>query len=421
MIRIRYVPPAGVPTSTEPALDQSSWRPDAAAFNPYELEALRLNQGSRSRLALDAVGRQGRRRRNQRDVLQLSKEWRELASKAGGSAGVWQTLIDATTQLAADGQPNVNALRQAQRQLRQWFFQQAQQGPTAEQVQVQTGRVDALLERLLRRNLDMGLGFAGNKGGAVPTKPESLFGAAIDQLRGSTNSAASLHRKGMKLWEENQPAAALDALEAAADKDPKSAKIKLDLGRMLADEGHYAQAEWTLLEADELAPKKAGPQVALGELYLEMGQPQLAIEAFKKAIARNPQHTDAEAQLGVAYYEQGEIEQATPHLQKAVQLDPQCVVARFYLAQVSLQENDLLRARFQLGMVAQLSPDMDLERFTQNQSALAAQASRNPKTAPLHHWQVPVKSPTSALRKQGTGPLEPPGTGTLVERATNPG
>jgi tetratricopeptide (TPR) repeat protein len=183
---------------------------------------------------------------------------------------------------------------------------------------------------------------------------------------------------------------------------------------MLGDEGHYAQAEWTLLEADELAPKKAGPQFALGELYMEMGQPEMAIEAFKKAVARNPQHTDAEAQLGVAFYEKGDIEQATPHLQKAVQLDPQCVVARFYLAQVSLQENDLLRARFQLGMVAQLSPEMDLARFNQNEAALAANATRNAKTAPLHHWVVPApKTPTSHLERRGTG--------TLVEPDANPG
>jgi hypothetical protein len=90
------------------------------------------------------------------------------------------------------------------------------------------------------------------------------------------------------------------------------------------------------------------------------------------------------------------------------------VVARFYLAQVSLQENDLLRARFQLGMVAQLSPEMDLARFNQNGEALAARSHRA-KTAPLHHWQVPTKAPTTQLQRQGTGGLEPPGTGTLVD------
>lgn len=414
MIKIHYVPPSAGAIPQEELPQATQWLQDERLVRPFDGERIEITRGKRSKLALDGVGHGSRRRRNQRDTLALSKEWQALAGQAGG--GAWQGLHDATTALDPAGQPNLDALRQAQRQLRQWFFQRTQAQAMTPALQAQSAKVDELLERLIRRAL---LGAAAKPAGkAVPSKRgagEGRMQAVLDLIRPGARNASSLHRKGLRLIEANQPEPALDALEAAAAKAPRSARIHLDLGRLLTDEGHYAEAEWTLLTADELAPKRTGPQIALGELYSEMGQPQMALEAFKTAVARNPNDTDAQALLGVAYYEQGDLAAATPHLQHAVSLDQQCVVARFYLAQISLQENDLLRARFQLGMVAKLSPDMDLSRFNQAQPQAIA-ATGTAKTAPLHHWQLPTRLGTTALDRTGTGPLEQPRTSTLVEK-----
>jgi tetratricopeptide (TPR) repeat protein len=415
VIRIQYVPPASSSQLPDDQHASVSWTPDAVTVRPYDTDIGALTKGTRSRLALETVGTRGRKRRNERDSLALSKEWRELGSKAAGDA--WNTLHDATTALDAEGQPNLNALRQAQRQLRQWFFQQAQGEKQVPDLQAHAARVDALLERLIRRNLINSQGPKRGEGGAVIAKDsagESPFQALLDFLRPGGRTAATLHRRGLRLWAVGQPEAALAALEAAALKAPKSARIQLDLGRVLMDEGHYGEAEWVLLSADDLAPRKNGAQLALGELYLEMGQPLMAIGAFKTAVARNPADTDAQAQLGVAYYEQGDLASATPHLQKAVLLDQQGVVARFYLAQISLQENDLLRARFQLGMVAKLSPTMDLARFDQNAPKSLASRTAS-KTTPLHHWQLPAQSPTKVFNRTPTGPLSDEGTSVLVD------
>lgn len=391
MIRIHYVPPSPTTPLVDPqAFDHGGSRDAARA--PWVGEQAAFPQGARSRLDLDQVGGRGRTRRNEKDALQLSKEWQELAGRAGKQESLFRLLHDATCVLDGEGKPNIHSLRQARKRLRQWFFQQLSGEERSGTLKAQVGKVDAALGRLMRRNLPPGEDLEDERprGARPPERAETLGGRLLDWVRPTSRDARALHRDALKLWVAGQTDQALDHLEAAADKAPQDWRIQRDLGRMLAEEGYWSEAEWALLTASQLRPRDAELHMTLGELYAEQGLHAMAIESFRAAITRQPSLTDAHAQLGVALYEDGRPTEAAPHLQRAVSLDQQGVVARFYLAQVMLQQNDVLRARFQLGMVAQMSPEMDLERFGQTDPASLAAASTR-KDPTIYHWKLPGK------------------------------
>lgn len=391
MIRIHYVPPSPTTPLVDPQVFDHGGSRDAARA-PWVGEQAAFPQGARSRLELDQVGGRGRTRRNEKDALQLSKEWQELAGRAGKQESLFRLLHDATCVLDGEGKPNIHSLRQARKRLRQWFFQQLSGEERSGTLKAQVGKVDAALGRLMRRNLPPGEDLEDERprGAGPPERAETLGGRLLDWVRPTSRDARALHRDALKLWVAGQTDRALDHLEAAADKAPQDWRIQRDLGRMLAEEGYWAEAEWALLTASQLRPRDAELHMTLGELYAEQGLHAMAIESFRAAITRQPSLTDAHAQLGVALYEDGRPTEAAPHLQRAVSLDQQGVVARFYLAQVMLQQNDVLRARFQLGMVAQMSPEMDLERFGQTDPASLAAASTR-KDPTIYHWKLPGK------------------------------
>jgi tetratricopeptide (TPR) repeat protein len=389
VIRIHYVPPALTTPLVEPqGFDQSG--SGSAPQLPWVVEQATFAQGRRSKLDLDHVGIRGRFHRNEKDALSLSREWQELAGRSGKHEGLFRQLHDATCRLGANGKPDLDAVKAARRRLRQWFYQQldldARTGPIKTQVQ----QIDETLGRLVRRNTT--LGEAPDDDGARDAKPgqegHAVGKRLMEWMLPTRRDARANHREALKLWTAGQTSAALDFMEAAADKAPRDWEIQRDLGRMLSDEGYYNEAEWALLTASGLRPRDADLHMDLGELYAQQGLTQMAIESFKAAIVRNPNLTDAYAQLGVALYEDGRPGEAAPHLQKAVSLDQHCVVARFYLAQVMLQQNDLLRARFQLGMVAQQAPEVDLRRF--GSSELASLSAGMPRPAgTVYHWKLP--------------------------------
>ncbi len=391
MIRIHYVPPSPTTPLVEPQPFEHGGSADARRA-PWVGEQTAFPQGPPSRLELEHVGGRGRVRRNETDALQLSKEWQELAGRAGKQERMFRLLHDATCVLDGEGKPNVHALREARKRLRQWFYQQASGAERSGTLKDQVAKVDAALGRMMRRNLVPGesLDDEGPRVAKPTERPDTLGNRLLDWVRPTSRDARALHREALKLWVTGQAEQALDHIEAAADKAPQDWRIQRDLGRMLADEGYWAEAEWALLSASQLRPRDADLHMALGELYVQQGLNAPAILSFRAAITRQPSMTDAHAQLGVALYEEGRPTEAAPHLQKAVSLDQHCVVARFYLAQVMLQQNDLLRARFQLGMVAQMSPEMDLERFGSiDPISLAAASTRKEPT--VYHWKLPGK------------------------------
>ena len=393
MIRIHYVPPSPTTPLVEPQPFEHGGSGGAPAA-PFVGETAAFPQGQRSKLELEQVGGRGRVRRNEKDALTLSKEWQELAGRAGKQEGMFRLLHDATCVLDGEGKPNVHALRQARKRLRQWFFQQLSGAERSDVLKAQVAKVDAALGRLMRRNTVPGEDPDGDEPRVVkiPERPDTLGAKILDWVRPTSRDARALHREALKLWVAGEPDQALDHMEAAADKAPQDWRIQRDLGRMLAEEGFWNEAEWALLSATQLRPRDAELHMALGEIYAQQGLHPMAIESFRAAITRQPSLTDAHAQLGVALYEADRPTEAAPHLQKAVSLDQQCVVARFYLAQVMLQQNDVLRARFQLGMVARMSPEMDLGRFGQAEpQALAAASAR--KEGTVFHWKLPGKPP----------------------------
>lgn len=379
--RIQYVPPSA-PSQLHDLPPGFGPRTPTTPFNPFVTEQAEFGRGRASRVRLEHVGQGGRVQRNLRDSLQLSAAWQALAGK---SSGPWQVLHDATVHLGADGRPNLAALRQAQVRLHQWLRAQTEGKRLTPAMQEKAAQVDALVGRLMRRNTPFGELPATSALQAPPSNWAPLR-QLVDKVL--PTSADALHRKALKLWHAGQSAEALALLEAATERHPSNARLHLDMGRVLVDEGYYADAEWTLSQLAAEHPRHAEVHAALGDLFVQIGQPLLAIESFGQAVKFDPEHTDAHVHLGVAHYELGDLTSSAPHLQKAIRLDGKNVVARFFMAQISLQQNDVLRARYQLGMVAKLDPSVDLSRFGENAPPPLTSQTK-PREAPLHHWQLP--------------------------------
>ncbi|HVG39477.1 MAG TPA: tetratricopeptide repeat protein, partial [Pyrinomonadaceae bacterium] len=86
---------------------------------------------------------------------------------------------------------------------------------------------------------------------------------------------------GTLLGENGQVEEALDLLVRAAEINPASVKVKLQLGKSYAKLGRLAEAEREMVAATRLAPSDAGARYILGQLYRRQGKTQLAREQLQ--------------------------------------------------------------------------------------------------------------------------------------------
>jgi tetratricopeptide (TPR) repeat protein len=163
---------------------------------------------------------------------------------------------------------------------------------------------------------------------------------------------------------------AREAYEAAARRDPGSARTQLGLGLTLAEIGRngeaklaleralrldarLAWAEYTLgkllwLEGDaagalphvrraaELDPRSDQSWYGLGVCYSQLGRHQEAIDAFRKAVERQETSAKYHTALGELLVYRGHVEEGRAHYERALALSPgdpstSALLGAFYL------------------------------------------------------------------------------------------
>ncbi len=93
--------------------------------------------------------------------------------------------------------------------------------------------------------------------------------------------------------------AQVQALRNVADRDPKNAVARAQLGNLYYDAGRYPDAIKWYGESLALNPKDTSVSTDLGVSYYYNNQPDLAIKQLEHSLQIDPKHTKALLNLGV--------------------------------------------------------------------------------------------------------------------------
>jgi tetratricopeptide (TPR) repeat protein len=86
---------------------------------------------------------------------------------------------------------------------------------------------------------------------------------------------------GILLTKANKPAEALLLLTKAAEIDPKSGKIRYQLGKAYFDVGRFPESQREVEKAVRLTPRDAPAHYLLARIYQHQGKQDLSKEQFK--------------------------------------------------------------------------------------------------------------------------------------------
>ena len=89
------------------------------------------------------------------------------------------------------------------------------------------------------------------------------------------------------------------ALKASAEKDPRDAASRVDLGNMYFDAERFDEAARWYSEALKIEPRNVNASTDLGIAYYYMNQPDLALQQFDRSLALDPKHTKTLLNVGI--------------------------------------------------------------------------------------------------------------------------
>jgi Flp pilus assembly protein TadD len=101
----------------------------------------------------------------------------------------------------------------------------------------------------------------------------------------------------------------------------------------------------------------------LGIVVAQKGHPAEAMEHFQRALEIRPNYADAHNDLGIVLLQQGRSAEAATHFQRALKIKPDFVEAEFNLCNLLAQEGRWADAIRGYGRAVQLHPDSAKLRF----------------------------------------------------------
>ena len=136
------------------------------------------------------------------------------------------------------------------------------------------------------------------------------------------------------------------------DRDPRDAKAENNLGLVFESSGQPDAAIEAYRKAiawQEASPHRSEqPYVNLGNLLMEQDHAAEAVEPLEKAVAIAPDNAFCHLTLGVYYRKVGQLESARHELERATQLDPENAVAHYQLGRLYKDMHDMDRTQAEL-------------------------------------------------------------------------
>ncbi len=117
---------------------------------------------------------------------------------------------------------------------------------------------------------------------------------------------------------KGQRAETIEALQQAAEANPKSATAPLELGEELERQGSTEGALQAFQKATSADPDDVTARIKLGEALARRGMHERAASEFQQAVRLNPRNAEAHLGLGIAYAELGQRDKAAASLHQAM-------------------------------------------------------------------------------------------------------
>lgn len=151
---------------------------------------------------------------------------------------------------------------------------------------------------------------------AAPLAPKAVEEA---RGRGADYGADDWYELAWEL-EASSPADARGAYERALELDPGHAEARLNLGRLLHEEGQLDEAERHYRRAAESRPEDPTAPFNLGVVLQDLGRTREAVGAYRDALDADPRYADAWYNLSSLLEEVGEREAAFRSLKRYKEL-----------------------------------------------------------------------------------------------------
>jgi len=139
-------------------------------------------------------------------------------------------------------------------------------------------------------------------------------------------------------WDRDIPVADSGAGLQAQEKSP-TAKLHVEMARMLGRSGEEGGAEIHYREALKLSPHSLEAQLGYARLLVARGEPQQACGWFERAHQEHPDSATACNDLGLCYAECGRTLDALAAVQRAIDIQPEEIRYRNNLARLLVAEN----------------------------------------------------------------------------------
>jgi tetratricopeptide (TPR) repeat protein len=192
--------------------------------------------------------------------------------------------------------------------------------------------------------------------------------------------------KGVEAYNRGDHQAAAQAFEAAVQKAPDLAEVRVNLALAYFRLQRPADAVAQLEKAAALAPDSPRVLFQLGGAYVEMQALDKAAAAFEKGLAKQSDASDplvleATTTLGAVYFAKGENDKAVAQFDKALAAKPDNAAAKLGLGKVYFSKGDIAKA---------------LELFQQ----VVASAPGTPEAAQAEAFIKELKKPQDVSREE---------------------
>jgi tetratricopeptide (TPR) repeat protein len=147
---------------------------------------------------------------------------------------------------------------------------------------------------------------------------------------------------------EEDPALSIEALERAAELNPRSCLAPFLLGLRLGYAGAGDRAAAALQRACAIAPSFGAPQERLGELAAAAGRIEEACQLYEEAALQNGGYALPVARLAEAALREGRVDKAVGLLERSLAGDPELWLTNLVLGRAYLEQRRFHQARVHL-------------------------------------------------------------------------